>query len=257
MLRTNPPGCGNEGTRTEALKDSRQRADARRVTGPPSEQGPPGRTLPPAHPAHLNGHPPAAHPDAPGGVRPGPQPPSPVATDGLWAARAVAPEGRESSPIRRAAWFVALATVLLGGMLFGARGCAKALTGGDLTTLRREAIAATPPSGTEVHRAASLGASGTLPYIERVYAVPDGAAATEHYTTTFGAQLNLVQTGGPDGIVLSGGRADGRRRIGVRVDIRERTKGPRLVEPNPDTPKPAPVGTGAFVTVVLSTTSGG
>ncbi len=227
------------------------------MTGPPSEQGPPGRALPPAPPGHLNGHLVPAHPGVPGGVRPGPQPPSPVAADGAWASRAAAPEGRESSPIRRAVWFVALATVLLGGMLFSARGCAKALTGGDLTTLRREAIAAPPPSGTEVHRAASLGASGTLPYIERVYAVPDGAAAAEHYTTTFGAQLNLVQTDGPDGTVLSGGRAEGRRHIGVRVDIRESAKGPRLVEPKPDTPKPAPVGTGAFVTVVLSTTSGG
>jgi hypothetical protein len=209
---------------------------------------------------HANGHAVPPQAGAPGGLRPAPVPARPVASalaDESWVGRSSNTGGAEGSPARRAAWFVVIAVVLLGGMLLGARACAKALTDGDLALLRKEPIAAAPPSATEVHRSASLGGGNTLPYIERVYAVPNAAAALEYYTTTYGAPLNLTRDESTGATTLAGGRQAGKRRIGVRVDIRDVGAGPRLVEATPDTLKPAPPGTTSFVTVVLSATSDG
>lgn len=226
------------------------------MNGPPPAQGPPpsGSALPPV--GYLNEHTVPAHADAPVGPPPATRPPRPSPADEIWAARPTSIADSESSPGRRAAWFAVIAIVLLGGMLLGARSCAKALTDGDLAVLRKEQIAAAPPGGTEVHRAASLGEGRTLPYIERVYAVPDGQEAINHYTSTYGTSFNLSRSTDQDGVALSGGRRSGKRQIGLRVDIRDSAKGPRLVEARPDSLKPNPPATHAFVTVVLSSTSG-
>ena len=230
------------------------------MTGQTPEPWPEGwrPAVPPA--GYANGHAVPAHADAPGGVRPAPVAarPSPSRlVDESWVGRSSDSGGAAGSPARRAGWFVAVAIVLLGGMLLGARGCAKALTDGDLALLRKEPIAAAPPAATEVHRAASLGGGDTLPYIERVYAVSNAAQVLEYYTTTYGAPLNLTRDESTGATTLAGGRRVGKRRIGVRVDIRDVTAGPRLVEATPDTPKPTPPGTTSFVTVVLSATGGG
>jgi hypothetical protein len=229
------------------------------MNGPPQPQGPPGPPLVPPPPGYLNGHGVPAPPGAPSGGGPpttASRPPQRQTADEIWAARPVSADDTQANPGRRAAWFAVIALVLLGGMLLGARGCAKALTDGDLAALRKEPIAAAPPGGTEVHRAASLGGGKTLPYIERVFAVPDRQAAIDHYTSTYGASFYFSRSTDQDGAALSGGRPNGKRQIGVRVDIRDVAAGPRLVEATPDSLKPTPPGTLAYVTVVLSATSG-
>jgi hypothetical protein len=154
-------------------------------------------------------------------------------------------------------WFGLAITALLVGMVVSARSCTNAVTGGDLAVLRKEQIALPPPDATRVHKSASLGTKGNLPYIERVYAVPNRQAAAAYYVATFTASFTLVSADESGTTVLTGGRTEGKRRIGVRIDLRDIASGPRLVEPSPSSPQTPPLGTTAFATVVLSTTPGG
>lgn len=215
-------------------------------SGPPPEpvSHPPGR---------VNGHTVPAQAGAPGGVRP-PALPAPRPADHDWQLTARSVSEPEPNPARRAAWLGLAAAVILCGMAVGAKSCARAIGGGDLAALRAEPIAAAPPSGTELHRAASFGGGGSPPWIERIYAVPADPPPLDWYTATFAERYGLAPGPGLGDLTRTGSRVEGRRSIRVRVDIRDVASGPRFVDRERPALAAAPAGTASYVTVVLSTT---